>query len=88
MIITAIMARDASGVSKPRASNNGYEFELVLLTIGLVFGLIGPGAYSLDVAIGFTLPVWVFITGLVVVVLVDLVGLVISRQPAPQQSAV
>ena len=70
------------------SANNGYEFELSLLTISLAFGLIGPGAYSLDAVIGLTLPVWVFIAGLLLAVLVDLVGLSISSQRTPQQSAV
>jgi putative oxidoreductase len=70
------------------SANNGYEFDLSILAISLAFGLIGPGAYSLDAAIGFTLPVWVFLAGLLVAVLVDLAGLAISNQRAPQQSAV
>jgi putative oxidoreductase len=70
------------------STNNGYEYDLTLLAIGLAFGLIGPGTYSLDAAIGFTLPIWVFIAGLVVAVLVDLAGLAISSQHTPQQSAV
>jgi putative oxidoreductase len=68
-------------------SVGGLEFPLTLLLIGLVVGITGPGTYALDAAIGFTLPVWLFIVGLVLAVIVDVVGLVISRQQVIEQTA-
>jgi putative oxidoreductase len=68
-------------------SKRGYEFPLNLLVIALVIGIVGPGNYAIDAAIGFTLPIWLFIIGLILAIIVDIVGLVISRQQVLQQSA-
>jgi putative oxidoreductase len=68
-------------------SKRGYEFPLILLVNALVVGIAGAGSYSIDAAIGFTLPIWLFIVGLVLAVIVDVVGLVISTQQAAQHSA-
>ena len=84
MIMAILKVKIANGFW---ASNNGYEFELTLLVISLALGLIGPGTYSLDAAIGFTLPVWGFLIGLGVVVLVDAGGLALSNQRTSQQHA-
>jgi putative oxidoreductase len=84
MIMAILKVKIANGFW---ASNNGSEFELALLVISLALGLIGPGTYSLDAAIGFTLPVWGFLIGLGVVVLVDGGGLALSNQRTSQQHA-
>jgi putative oxidoreductase len=84
MIMAILKVKIANGFW---ASNNGSEFELTLLVISLALGLIGPGTYSLDAAIGFTLPVWGFLIGLGVVVLVDGGGLALSNQRTSQQHA-
>src|SRR5947209_6379709 len=61
-------------------SKRGFEFPLLLLTIGVAIGLIGPGSYSLDVLFGITLPdTLLFCVLAVVAVLVDVIGLIISR---------
>lgn len=68
-------------------TNGGYEFPLILLIIGFIFGLVGPGAYSLDVALGIVLPQALFWGGLVVTVLVVGYGLFLTKQRAPSQQA-
>jgi putative oxidoreductase len=68
-------------------SKRGFEFPLTLLINALVVGIAGPGSYSIDAAIGFTLPAWLFIIGLALAIIVDIVGLVISTQQTAQQSA-
>jgi putative oxidoreductase len=64
-------------------SKRGIEFPLLLLTIGVTIGLAGPGDYALDHLLGLVLPnVWLFGILAFVGLLVDLIGLRISR-PAP-----
>jgi putative oxidoreductase len=53
------------------ANEGGYEFALVLLVAALGLGLTGPGAYSLDAALGLRLPEP---TTLVVSLLVAVIG--------------
>ncbi|SRR5579884_2340484 len=68
-------------------SKRGYEFPLNLLVIALAIAIAGPGSYSIDAVIGFTLPIWLFIIGLVLAIIVDIIGLLISRQQVVQESA-
>ena len=64
-------------------SKRGLEFPLALLTIATAIGLAGPGAYSLDALFGLKLAQPLsFIVLAGVAVLVDVIGLLISR-PAP-----
>lgn len=65
------------------SSKRGLEFPLALLAIGVAIGIMGPGAYSLDALFGITLPeVWLFCVLAVAALLVDIIGLLISRPAA------
>gem|GEM_PF-107618 len=65
------------------ASKRGFEYPLSLLTIGVAIGLMGPGGYSLDTLLGMALPeAPLFGTLAVAALLVDVMGLLISREPA------
>src|SRR6266704_3568380 len=64
-------------------SKRGLEFPLALLTMGVGIGIIGPGSYSLDALFGLALPeTLLFLVLAVAAVLVDVVGLIISRPAA------
>ena len=64
-------------------SKRGIEFPLMLLTMGLVVGIIGPGNYSLDALFGIALPETLLFCVLALAgLLVDIIGLLISRPPA------
>lgn len=69
-------------------SKRGLEFPLSLLTIGCAIGLMGPGTYALDTLFGISLPYpWLFLVLAAAGLLVDIVGLSISRPaPAPAQA--
>lgn len=61
----------------------GIEFPLQLLVIGLAVGIIGPGSYSLDALFGLAFPETLLFGILAVVgLLVDVIGLLISRPAA------
>ena len=65
------------------------EFPLQLLTIGVAFGLIGPGSYSLDTFYGIALPgALLFFVLAIICLLVGIVGLIISRQASTTPSEV
>ena len=64
-------------------SKRGLEFPLSLLTIAVAIGIIAPGSYSLDALFGITFPEATFFLILAAIaLLVDIVGLVISRPAA------
>ena len=65
----------------------GYEYPLVLGLLGAVLGLAGPGNYSLDALIGFSLPAALIWIGLALAALVVLIGIAISRQGSSKQAA-
>lgn len=70
-------------------SKRGLEFPLQLLAIGVAIGIIGPGSYSLDSLFGITLPDMLLFCILASIgLLVDIVGLIISRPPATTTSDV
>ena len=64
-------------------SKRGLEFPLSLLTIAVAIGIIGPGSYSLDVLFGIALPETLLFCVLAAAgLLVDIIGLIISRPAA------
>jgi putative oxidoreductase len=64
-------------------SKRGLEFPLALLGMGVAIGLMGPGSYSLDAFFGITLPYpLLFLVLAVAGLVVDVVGLIISRPAA------
>ena len=64
-------------------SKRGLEFPLSLLSIALAIGLIGPGSYSLDAFFGIALPeTLLFCVLAVAALLIDIIGLIISRPAA------
>lgn len=64
-------------------SNGGGEYNLVLIAVAAVLGLVGPGPYALDRLFGIALPqpesFWI---GLAVVLIGLLIGLVTRHVPA------
>jgi len=64
-------------------AKRGIEFPLALLTIAFAIGLTGPGNFSLDTLLGISLllPLLFGVLALAAL-LVDVVGLLISRPPA------
>ena len=68
-------------------SKGGYEYTLVLMTVSITLGLIGPGNYSLDALFGIVLPeALLFGVLAVAALLVDIIGLYISRLAAVASS--
>src|SRR5438093_5910495 len=64
-------------------SKGGYEYTLVLMAVSIAIGLIGPGSYSLDTLFGIALPeTLLFCVLAVAALLIDVVGLLISRPAA------
>jgi putative oxidoreductase len=63
-------------------SKRGLEFPLQLLAIGVAIGIMGPGSYSLDALFGIAFPGTLLFCVLAFAgLLVDITGLIISRQP-------
>ena len=60
-------------------TKRGYEFNLTLLAGAFAIGLTGPGAYSLDHAIGLQLPQPVTFLAGVVIVVVSVAGILAFR---------
>ncbi|GCE22858.1 DoxX family protein [Dictyobacter kobayashii] len=69
------------------STQGGYEYPLVLMFVGLAVALTGPGAYSIDALINFTLPSLAFWLVLLVAIIVVAIGTISStRQSAKQAS--
>lgn len=69
------------------AQKGGYEYPLVLGLVALAVGIVGGGSYSIDALIGFSLPALYYWILVVLAVVVDLIGVATSRQPAAQTQA-
>jgi putative oxidoreductase len=68
-------------------NKGGYEYSLMLLVVSIALGLIGPGSYALDTLFGITLPeALLFGVLAVAALLVDVTGILISRQSADAPS--
>jgi putative oxidoreductase len=67
-------------------SKRGLEFPLTLLAIGVAVGVMGPGRYSLDALFGIAFPIAVFLALAAAALIVDLIGLAITRPAAPRAS--
>src|SRR6266571_66025 len=69
--------------------DHGLEFPLQLLVSSLAIGLVGPGSYSLDALFGIALPqALLFGVLAAAALLVDVIGLFISRSPLAVQTEV
>jgi putative oxidoreductase len=68
-------------------SKGGYEYTLVLMAVSVAIGIGGPGNYSLDALFGVALPeAALFGVLAAAAVLVDIIGLLISRPAAAASS--
>lgn len=63
-------------------SKGGYEYTLVLMAVSIAIGLMGPGSYSLDALFGIAPLLEALLFGVLAVaaLLVDIIGLLISRE--------
>lgn len=66
------------------AQQGGYEYPLVLLLAGLGLGIVGPGAYSLDAALGLQLLTPVTLIGGLIAAVIGVLIALGTRAPAPQ----
>ena len=66
----------------------GIEFTLQLLAAAITIGIAGPGSFSLDALFGIALPeVLLFVILAFAALLVDVIGLLMSRQAAVAPAA-
>jgi putative oxidoreductase len=63
--------------------NHGMEFPLINLVAALALGLTGPGLFSLDAALGITLPEPISLIVGLVLVIVGVLGQDLTKKPAP-----
>ncbi len=85
VFITASMIAAIVLVHWPRVwvTEGGLEYPLVNIAATAAVALAGPGRYSLDAAMGITLPMpATYLLGLVVVVAVLAVAMITARPPA------
>ena len=69
-------------------TKNGFEYNLVLAGTALGIAFIGPGAWSLDAALGWSLAGWRWGFGaLVLGVVVGLANLATRGEPSPEPAA-
>jgi putative oxidoreductase len=82
-----VMAIALAHWPKVFASDNGFEFPLVLLATAVAIALTGPGAYSLDTVLGVTVPVALIGIAAMLAALSILVALVSRTVPASTTQA-
>jgi putative oxidoreductase len=63
-------------------SKGGFEYPLALLAVSLAIGIAGPGALSLDALFKIAPPVLLFGVLAVAALIVDVIGILITRAPA------
>ena len=68
-------------------TQGGYEYPLVLGLLSAVLALAGPGSFSLDALLGFSLAAPLVWGILVLAALVVIVGIATSRKPAAKEVA-
>lgn len=67
-------------------SNGGIEFPLVNLAAALALGLLGAGSYSLDAALGISLPEPISLTGGLVLVILGVIAALLSKVSQPART--
>jgi hypothetical protein len=71
------------------SGRTGIEFPLVLATVAIVIGFVGPGTHSLDTILGTALPrPETFMYGLLIVIAADILAIASGRltaEPTSQQ---
>jgi putative oxidoreductase len=67
-------------------SKGGIEFPLMNLTVALALGLMGSGAYSVDAALGISLPEPISLVGGMVLVILGVIAALLSRAPQAVQT--
>jgi putative oxidoreductase len=66
------------------AMNNGFELPLLYATGGVALAFTGPGAYSLDAALGIRLGAQVWVDGLILgIAILGALASLAARRPAP-----
>lgn len=81
---TMLMAIISAHWPKFFSSDNGMEFPLALLAAAVAIILAGPGAYSLDAALGLALPQPLTSIGGLVLVAVGIIAAFATRGPAAE----
>lgn len=67
-------------------SNGGIEFPLVNLAAALALGFLGVGSYSLDAALGISLPEPISLTGGLILVILGVIALLLSKVSQPART--
>jgi putative oxidoreductase len=64
-------------------TKGGFEYPLIILAAALALALLGPGAFSLDAALGISLPEPITLVAGLVAVIVGLLAALASQAPQP-----
>jgi len=64
-------------------TKGGYEFNLALIGAVAALALTGPGAYSLDAALGISLPEPISLIGGTIALIIGVSATLLSRSPQP-----
>src|SRR4030081_3392550 len=68
-------------------TKGGYEFNLALIVAVAVLALTGPGAYSLDAALGIRLPEPISLIVGTIALIIGVAAALLSRSPQPDAAA-